>query len=143
MIVSFFFVQASKAPPMKSTMLQRQEEAIQQKQARLLQLKKEREEDEEKARMEYRKAVLDHIQKPLPKHELTWKEIEEQNEIRRKERVEKFKQHLLVTCNAKLGSLAVDTKAEKTKLLLQKVKEEDEEKRRFLAEDPQKVHSRV
>lgn len=99
---------------------------------------KEKEEKEQEVR---RKKVVDHLNKPIPKHELTWKEVEEQNALKIKERKERFKQELLMSVNKQAGvtNATTDTIKEKIMLLQKEAEEKDAAARKFVAKDPAKV----
>jgi hypothetical protein len=124
-------------------MLTRQEAALQKKEEKLAAEKKALEDQENKEKEERHRVVLERINKPLIKHEMTWKEIEEQEELKRKERAERFKQELLMSVSAK-GEKAVSSgNAHKEKLNLLQREHEEKEKlaRKFVAVDPSKVNN--
>ena len=70
-------------------MMKRQEEAAELQKEKMEKKKKEAEDAERKEAAARRKKRLDHINKELPKNELTWKEMEAEKAASRKEQVEK------------------------------------------------------
>ena len=70
-------------------MMKRQEEAAELQKEKMEKKKKETDDKERKEAEARRKKRLDHINKELPKNELTWKEMEAEKAAARKEKVEK------------------------------------------------------
>lgn len=119
----------------------RQDVASQKNIAKMTKLTMMEKEKEEKEKLLRHKKILEHINKPIPKHEMSWKEVVEQNELKIKERKEKFKQELLmaVNNNALQGRATKDTIKEKIELLQKQQEEKDIAARKFIAKDPNKV----
>lgn len=135
------YLRASKNGKEFKEMSARQEIALQKRTDKLKALQQKQKEKEDKEKELRQKKIQDHINKPIPKHELTWKEVEEQNALKIKERKERFKQELLMTVNTKsVASSATSDNIKEKILLLQKEQEEkDAAARKFVAKDPNKV----
>jgi hypothetical protein len=76
-------------------MKQRMEILHKQHEQRMAKKRKEKLEAERSQIAERRNALLEHIQKPLLNTDLKWKDIQQEDDIRRKERIEKRKLELL------------------------------------------------
>ena len=122
-------------------MLSRQEEAMKKQTLKLEKTKQELLDAEQKEKELRRKALLDHLNKPVPKQTATWKELEEQQNQRRKERAERHKAELLLSVANKSikGTATTDTIKEKILLLQKENMEREEQARKFVAKDPNKV----
>lgn len=137
------YLRASKNGREFKEMAQRCAQAEAKKNERLAAHNAKMKELEEKEKEARRKAFQDHLNKPIPKHELSWKEVEEQNALKIKERKERFKQELLMSVNKQTGltNATTDTIKEKILLLQKEAEEKDAAARKFVAKDPAKVSS--
>jgi len=95
-------LKANKAEPFYG-MIERAEQAAEVNTERRARKQREREEAERKEAAARRKKRLDHLNKQLPKNEMTWKEMEEQKVAERMERVERRKVELSMTAKAPPG----------------------------------------
>lgn len=125
-------------------MTRREEAAKKKKMEKIAEEKAKQEAKERAEKLARKKAIAERLNRPASKNELTWKEMEEQQDIRRKERAERFKQELLMTVNSEGNSLANNNTMKEKALLLQKEQEEkDKLARKFVATDPAKVAARL
>jgi hypothetical protein len=139
------YLRASRNGKEFKEMTQRCAQGEQKRAEKLAAHRRKLQEMEDKAVEARRKKVLDHLNKPIPKHELTWKEVEEQNALKIKERKERFKQELLMSVNKQAGvtNATTDTIKEKIMLLQKEAEEKDAAARKFVAKDPQKVAAQL
>jgi hypothetical protein len=116
-------------------LMQRQKEAEQLKSARFAKKAAETEESTARERRELSMQRQAHLNKSLPSSTLSWKDIEAQEQEKRKQRVEARKQELLMMTSPFKAAEAVPKKKKETA--------EDSDKFVFKAKDPQEVVARL
>ena len=122
-------------------MLARQEESIRKKTDKMEKAKNDQQDKENQEKENRRRAILDHISKPVPKHDMSWKQLEELNDLKRKEKAEKFKAEFALR-TAKTSSAAsfnANSIKEKHELMRKEAELKSKQERQFVAKDPLKV----